>query len=294
LVTALNHFSVREAEYISTEDYMNRKLRRTAKPISLSIAILALFAACDIFIFLPGWLDDSTDLSIELTWDGSQDLDLYVTVPAPSDGNTTNNAGTPPYTNILQAYDQAAISGGDPGFTPKDGTSQRERIFSGNTSDSFSGDTVVYNSGASDSDTQVIEIRGIPFNYNTGGFTTAANSENGLTAGYDYAWVGIMEVYVWATSGKVSDADNVQVTVYQGSNTVGTYVIPEDTNVTGASLVRIPVFRARNTSTSAERNTYQILAHTQLLTSQSQIRGIEEPQVVGEYQVLNVFGTQDQ
>jgi hypothetical protein len=274
---------------------MNARAKRIAKPIALAVMVLALFAACDIFILFD-FLDNSTDLTIELTWDNSStDLDLYVTHP---DVRTINPAAVPLYDSVTDAYDEEIV--GNTGFFPKDkltSSTSRNAIWRNDTAGGPTNDEIRFSTSSSLGDTrEVIDIYDIPFTYDkplsypVDFNSSSADGPNGLPSGYDFAWVGVMEVYVWSPSGTVSGAGNARVIVYDSNdNALGEFPVPEDTTVEGASLVRIPVFRADDGST--RRNYYQILAHTQLLTSSTQIRSITgESETIEDYSVNGAFG----
>ena len=271
---------------------MNKRAKRITKPIAIAAVVLTLFAACDVFIVL-GFLDNDTDLTVELRWeDSSTDLDLYLTHP----DELTVGATPPVYSDVILAYDEPVL--GNSGFFPQDkdlDPSSRNTVYRGNTSGGPSGTEVRFLTSSSLGSTrEVIEVNDIPFDYgnlDSGDYNSqSSDGPNGLPSGFDFAWVGVMEVYVWSPTGTVNGAGDAKVIVYDSDdNVLGEFPVPSDITVEGASLVRIPVFRAHDGSSA--RNYYQILAHTQLLTDEAQIRSISnESETVGDFFVNGSLG----
>ncbi|MFP4550663.1 MAG: hypothetical protein ACLFNT_07660 [Spirochaetales bacterium] len=252
--------------------------RRTMAKIAVTLVATAfLLTSC--IIILP-WLEGEADLTLELTWSGDEDLDLYLTYP---DVDTTESATVPNYLSVADAY-FVPTPAGNSGFAPEDGTANRDRVYEDRTQ-SADGDVVWQNYG---DNREVIKIKELPFNYTlgSGDYNTTADSENGLPSGYTYAWVGVLEAYVWGHDANASDADDVTLSVYDDSDRLlGEYLIPAETRVKGAALVRIPVFQVQG----EDLVYYQVLAHTQLLTSVNQIRSVGDSQTIDEYHVLGTF-----
>lgn len=265
-----------------------RKQNKLALKLAITgmVAVLVLTGCQGL---LEEWLERNSDVTLSLTWEGGEDLDLYLTYPAPADNDTTDDAGTPTYGSIADAYYPALING-DEGFYPEDGTANRAFVNQVDRS-SADGDVRWFSFGDDSDDNdnrEVIYIDQLPFNYTLGGgdYNTTPNSANALPSGYDYAWVGVLEGYVWGFDGDVSDAEEVKLTVYnEDDRLLGEFVIPQEMTVKGTSLVRIPVFQVEGRSAVV----YQVLAHTQLLTASNQIRSVGETTTVGDYTVLATF-----
>ncbi|MFP4378448.1 MAG: hypothetical protein ACLFP4_15495, partial [Spirochaetales bacterium] len=72
---------------------------RNPRTMITKLALTAMIA----MILLSGcvwlvevFLERESDVTLSLTWEGDEDLDLYLTYPAPADGDTTDDFGTPP------------------------------------------------------------------------------------------------------------------------------------------------------------------------------------------------------
>ncbi|TVQ23573.1 MAG: hypothetical protein EA382_09680 [Spirochaetaceae bacterium] len=249
---------------------------RTALRIGVvAIAITALSGCIVIF----GWdiaRRANADLTIELTWKSNvNDLDLYVTYPG---SQPVTSGDDPVYSSIQLAYDAPTL--GEPGFFPEDGIGSRERVHAGNRTSSHGPGNVrwIANVGTR---MEVIQVDAYPFSLPSLGHNTAANTHNALPAGFDYAWVGIMEVYVYGVSDPVVSAGSnagATVTIYdRNANVLGEFVLPEQIPMQGASVARIALFERRSQSTGAKQAYYQILPHTTVIRDTGGIRSIAEP-----------------
>ena len=261
---------------------MRHTNKRIMKAIGLAVLAIAVLTGCNFEInVFPGFATRS-DLTFELVWDNSN-VDLYLTYPDPD--TTTVAGGVPPYTNIQDAY-AAGTALGEPGFFPEDGTGRRARVHAGNTR-SADGNAEFF---APRARTEIIRVWDIPFEYGSlvaGDFNTSPGSANALPGGRTYAWVGVMEVYVWGHDGNVSDAGSPTVNVYDNTNTkIASFPIDESTHIKGLSVARIPVFR-----TSDGLNYYQILLDKRLINDTGQIRSIAPE---ADYYILGVEGTDDE
>ncbi|MFW5849362.1 MAG: hypothetical protein ACOCXN_06280 [Spirochaetota bacterium] len=245
---------------------------RVILPIGLIAVIVLAFGGCDVIVVFSGDSNADANLSIQLTWeDEDTDLDLYVTLPEPADDDYTVETGeVPPYNSIQDAYGE--FLGGRLGFFPEDGREYRDEVYEDNPESNYNGE-VVYDKASET--TEVIQILDVPFDYDTlyeSDYTTTPNEDNALPSGHEYAWIGVMEVYVWAQRGEVSTAGNPVVTVYdENDREIGWYPINEDTYIKGASVIRIPVFRTTN---SDRRNYYQLLLDKRLINTTNDIRSI--------------------
>ncbi len=245
---------------------------RTALRIGVVAIAIAALSGC---IVIFGWdiaRRANADLTIELTWKSNvNDLDLYVTYP----GSQPVNANSDPvYSSIQAAYDARFV--GLDGFLPVDGAEYREKVHAGNPK-STSDVRWIANVGTR---MEVIQVLGLPFQLPSLGYNTQPSAENALPSGYDYAWVGIMEVYVYGVSDPVVSAGSnagATVTIYdRNTNVLGEFVLPEQIPMQGASVARIALFERRAPG-GATQAYYQILPHTTVIRDTGGIRSVSEP-----------------
>ena len=244
---------------------------RTALRIGVVAIAIAALSGC---IVIFGWdiaRRANADLTIELTWKSNvNDLDLYVTYP----GNSPESP-LPEYLKIQDAYD-AVLVGGGLGFFPEDGAQHREKVHADNPK-STSDVRWIANVGTR---MEVIQVLGLPFQLPSLGYNTQPSAENALPSGYDYAWVGIMEVYVYGVSDPVVSAGSnagATVTIYdRNTNVLGEFVLPEQIPMQGASVARIALFERRAPG-GATQAYYQILPHTTVIRDTGGIRSVSEP-----------------
>jgi hypothetical protein len=263
---------------------MRHGVRSSFTLIAAALIAIATIAGCTI-IYQPGTgLMPSGDLRVELTWDRTDvDLDLYLTYPDPQT-TTVNPAAVPVYTSIRDAYD--APLAGNVGFFPED-ANRRARVYQ--DADRSADNNVRYSSVRTTK--EVITVLDIPFNYGSltlpQSFTTSPVTANALPQGRDYAWVGVMEVYVFGRSGTVSGAGNPAVSIYDNAGErIAQFAVTEETHIKGLSIARIPVFR-----TTDGRNYYQILLDKQLILDTTGIRSVAPAD--SDYVVIGLEGRED-
>ncbi|MFW6293234.1 MAG: hypothetical protein ACOC7V_13045, partial [Spirochaetota bacterium] len=110
----------------------------------LAVATVFALGGCVFFIGDIDWdLDDwSADLQIVGEWDVDfGNLDLYLSYPDPSDGDTTDDTFVPTFSDPY--YDYSAVAGGDEGFYIEDydiDPTLRELVYSGSKKSSFTDD----------------------------------------------------------------------------------------------------------------------------------------------------------
>ena len=245
---------------------LNRRILMTVRLVA-ALCAGSLIVGCTVIVN-PTWPDRSNDLTVELKWSNpAVDLDLYLTYPGP-EVTSINSGSVPPYQSIQDAYGPP-FTAGNWGFFPEDGLQHRERVYRG-FPQSTDGNASFERAGTR---LQTIGVRDFPFedgNLTLGDFTTRSSRQNALPTGPDYAWVGVMEVYVYGRTGQVSDAGNPTVTFYDSQNRkVASFLIAGDTSVKGASITRIPVFR-----TDDGRNYYQFLLDQRMVLTTGDIRSI--------------------
>ena len=268
---------------------MRHGMRSSLKLIAGALVVIAVIAGCNITIMPGADPVTTTDLRVELTWNRSDvDLDLYLTFPDPQN-TTVDPAAVPVYTSIQDAY--AAPEVGNVGFFPEHGTERRDRVYQANHRSADN--NVRYTSPRTTK--EVITVHDIPFNYGaltldegfTDSFTTSPSTVNALPSGRRYAWVGVMEIYVFGAEGTVSGAGEPTVTIYDSANEkLAQFPINEDTHIKGLSIARIPVFR-----TTDGRNYYQILLHKQLILDTTGIRSVGPAE--SDYIVIGIEGRED-
>lgn len=260
---------------------MRRATRGVLRAITMAGIAAIVLAACEWNVYLgsPPQPPKPADLSIELVWsDSDVNLDLYLTYPDP-ETTSVDSGEVPRYFNIQDAYDAPVV--GNPGFFPEDGRANRARVHAGNR-ESADGNVVFE---APRSRSEIIRVYDTPFDYGVlvdpTDFETDPRPENALPGGRWYAWVGVMEVYVYGRTGRVSDAGSPTVNIYDNDNTrIASFPIDEKTHIKGLSVARIPVFR-----TDDNKNYYQILLHKSLVNSTDQIRSVSPG---SDYYIVNV------
>ncbi|MFW6214260.1 MAG: hypothetical protein ACOC8L_15320, partial [Spirochaetota bacterium] len=122
--------------------------RRTMAKIAVTLVATAfLLSSC--IIILP-WLEGEADLTLELTWSGDEDLDLYLTYP---DVDTTVDTTDPDYLSVLDAYQPDPFGPANAGFYPEDvasiSSTLRDHVYEERTQ-SADGDVVWQNYGDGD------------------------------------------------------------------------------------------------------------------------------------------------
>ena len=234
--------------------------------------------------------EDDSNLRLVMMWNQQYaDVDMHITYPKPSIDPTlgpafSNDTNKNHYVvNTTGAYD---------GFYPEDNT-KRERLYWDNkeSTDTEGGDPTVYldvdnRGGSSDlpGGPETVTIRYIPFipdALTSNGFTVSSSDHWTKLPKKDdpYYWAGVMELYAdsFNESGGGSSDDSTLVTsdgktgadvvvhVLQGTDYLGTYSLPQFTEVDRASLVRINCFYLDDASTaSGGTNVFQILPDTRI------------------------------
>ena len=210
------------------------------------------------------------------------------------DHNPIDDFGTPIYSEVADSYPPPLA--GDPGFFPEDGPTNREEVSAASyeTSSYGSGPAVeVVEEASWGGGPETIVVRELPFETYDATFNTSPSSANGLPSGASYAWVGVMEVYVYAPAEQLSypdgDGAHAVVTISDADgDIVSQFPLPEYTNLKGASVARINLFIQKEGL--AEYYFYQILPDTRLYTDDDQFGN-----VVGDgapVGVVNVRGSQ--
>jgi len=243
------------------------------------VAISVMLLGGCTFIFGPwsGWEGYFEDISIEVSWGGSvDDVDLYVTYPL---GNPIDGAGEPVYSTILKSYD-TNVAGGDTGFFPEDVTG-REGVSGApgwlKESTYGVGPAVELVEESSWGGPEVVVVRELPFSTTGISFDTDPNADNGLPYGSTYAWVGVMEVYLYAQDGQLaypSGGGANPVVTFRDSNDdiISEIMTPTYADLEGASVARINLFVENNGG--SQYNFYQILPQVQRYTDENQFRSI--------------------
>ena len=283
------------------------RLNRIRPALIVALLAMVALAGCDISFIFPGpWPEPTADFDLEVSvsWKTVADVDLYVTYPFPADDrNPVDNTGTPVYSDIALAYNPG-VSAGDPGFFPQDGTSQREKVYSAwqestlsSRRDSWLAAVELVEKSSSSLRRETAWVRDLPFNYAGLSFNTTSTSANRLPSGATYAWLGVMEVYVYGVSAKlatVSDggADAVVTVRNSAGTTIAEFTLPKYTDLDGISIAKVLLFRAKDAF--SEYNFYQILPNAQLITSTTQIRSVAGDAGDGSLDVINVGGRNDE
>jgi len=254
--------------------------------MAIVATVMFLFAGCDISVFVwdPSYNPDpqpETGLEFTLEWKDSaaDDPHLFITYPAPDDGYTTDDNGAPEFT---EPYLPILDAGGDFGFQPLDqpfgvpieATDDRGAVYYADTRSSFDiGFEPAIELTDTSSSSETILVRAFPFEVpailevsTTGGNLT------GLPYG-TYTWVGVMEVYVYATSGQIAytngDGVDAVLTVTQDGVPVFSYVFPENTYIKGSTVIRINLFFDEDGN-----EIYQLNLDARQIQQTSQIRSV--------------------
>ncbi|MEE8441878.1 MAG: hypothetical protein V3S41_09165 [Spirochaetia bacterium] len=260
-----------------------------------AVALLLVLSACDITLIFgdtPGTdpAPDGLSFSLEWTDNGSDTPHLYVTYPAPADGDTTNQLGTPTF---VEPYFSPA-DGGDLGFDPIDigdgipneASDTRGSVYFGNIASDFGtlGIPAVELTDISDA-SEVIYVRGFPFASLSTDVSTTGGGVTGLATGL-YTWVGVMEVYAYATSGRLAYASGAGVgavlNVFDTGALLASYELPANTDLRGSSIVRINLFYEGNTEV------YQLVPDIRVIQSTTQIRSVAPGGVIDESGIITI------
>lgn len=239
---------------------------------TLALALMTMLSGCEFWFFFG---DDQADLSFTLEWDGSENLDLYMTYPRISDTTTNAPNFDEPYEDDLSTGGTAAI-----GFYPGNG-SGRGTVDWSNKKETFreyGGRAAVelLEDATDGSDEELLVVRGFPFGASATDSSTGGGGDTGLPSGYTYTWVGVMELYAFADSGKISYGSGAgteaKLVIRDDGDVIGEYALPTDTDLRGASIVRINTFYRDDGFESREY--YQIVPDIRLITSTSQIENV--------------------
>lgn len=262
--------------------YQTRHRSRRFLTVMALIAATAVFVtACDISIIVDDGGTDLADLTFSLEWDGTENLDLYMTYPDSSD--TTYDA--PPFTD---PYTIPPSTGWDAdiGFWPDDLStsdwtedgSDRAAVYWGNHASDMeyrSQPAVeLINDATNGNEDETIAVRGFPFSASaTNVSTNGGTNADGLPGGYDYTWVGVMELYAYADgSAKISSSSGAdtaaRLVVRDDGTVIGEYELPVETDLKGASIVRINCFYRDGIEY------YQIVPDVQVVNVTTQIRSV--------------------
>ena len=276
---------------------------KIGKMIALAGLVVAaaslILTGCIINVY--PWDDEPEEgiyFSLEWTDNGTDRPHLYVTYPAVT--NTTPS-GTPP---VFSEPYGLPDGNGALGFIPSDIVEGPpvEEDMDGRGTVYFSDTASTYTTGAraaiqledSGASSEVILVREFPFYSSATVYNTDAVSGDltGLDTG-DYAWVGVMEAYAYATSGQLAYAGSTsdvgavlnvfQVTASGTERALASYEIPSNTDVKGASLVRINCFYD-----SQGFEIYQLVPDIRVLQSDTQIRSVAPGAEVSEDGIITI------
>ncbi len=255
----------------------------------------------------PEPLEAGIYFSLEWTDTDGVDPHLYVTYPAPPDGDTTDEAGTPPV--MFEPYDYVMPIAGDEGFQPEDVDfgvpdeflDDRGAVYYNDLrSDLFARSGAAVEFVDSSSNSELTIVRAFPFESSALGMNTVADGSSddltGLPSG-EYAWVGIMQVYAYASGGQLAyegSSDDVAAVLYvfeadgAGTETIlASYEVPSNTDVKGASLLRINcLYEQTGASTYAE--VYQFLPDVRVINSTTQIRSVVPAEDAAEPEIVTI------
>lgn len=269
-----------------------RKITLTG--LALAVTLLLMLSACD-FTFIFGSVHPEAGINFSLEWrDNSTDVPhLYMTYPV---GDTTDALGAPTFNEPYLA----PTDGGDLGFVPIDIGSgvpdeeidTRGAVYYGNlqSGDSVS-DIPAVQMIDSEDDFETILVRGFPFTSNSTFESTSGGGVTGLAAGY-YTWVGVMEVYAYATTGQLEYTDgdgvNAVLNVFKtdgsgNEDVLAVYELPANTDLKGASIVRINCFYDDN-----DNEIYQLVPDIRVIQSTTQIRSVAPGAVIDENGIITV------
>ena len=275
------------------------KARRYLVVAGLVAASVILLGGCTFIFNNSDWEGYVADLSITVEWGGDvSNVDLYVTYPYPADENPIDDWGTPTYGSTLDSYDGHLATGfGDDGFFPEDGT-DREGVSDASgwylESSYGAGPAVEVTQESHDGDgPETIVIREFPFDTTGASFNTSPSAENGLPAGSTYAWVGVMEVYVYAQDGQLAYSNgagaNPVITIRNAQDDIiSELMTPTYADLEGASVARINLFVEKNGE--KQYRFYQVLPQIERYTDDGQFRSVVGGDVETTGEVINVRG----
>lgn len=262
---------------------------------------------------------NSLAVSFILMWDKSTtnptDLDLDITYPNSdmysSTDTSANGIFTTPYANISTNWSNGF---GTVGTT---GTGVNRQITTPSVNPSVSIDTLDYVTHDADSTNggpETITFAGLPFTFTTPASTgITESSSNGLTvfgnsssgSALTFAWMGVAEVYINATSTKnlisssttsttVTSATNVVVYAIQtyidssgnrAAKLLGIYKPPTDTDIQATSIIRVNMFIS-----SANQIVYQLVPDQQIVPEGGGANGVNFLSVAPVNSVVSVAG----
>ncbi|MFW5789316.1 MAG: hypothetical protein ACOCW3_05185 [Spirochaetota bacterium] len=205
--------------------------------------------------------DWTADLKIVGEWnEDSDDIELWTSYPRPEDIGTTENPTDNPTTNDYGVpefedpyYDLAESGGGDPGFFLADAEREMVQPSSNESTFTASGSPAIELKDYGSEGEQVILVNRPPWSYDGSALEPDfqdPDGEIGLPSSAEgYAWVGVGELYVHASSGNIPAAD-LEITIYDADdNPLISFRPPDDTSYASASVARIHYFIAdRGTS----------------------------------------------
>jgi len=220
------------------------------------LAAATVFTLGGCFIIIGDWdLEDwSADLQIVAEWnEESANIDLWTSYPRPddidaADNPTTDDNGVPEFEDPYYDLAESGVLGGDPGFYLAD--AEREKVNPSSKESTFtaSSSPAIELKDYSSEGEEVILVNRPPWSYDGSalgpGFQNP-DGDIGLPTGPEgYAWVGVGELYVNASSGNIPAA-NLEITIYDASdNPLISFRPPDDTSYASASVARIHYFIA--------------------------------------------------
>ena len=133
----------------------------------------------------------------------------------------------------------------------------------------------------------------MPFDTTGASFNTSPSAENGLPAGSTYAWVGVMEVYVYAQDGQLAYSNgagaNPVITIRNAQDDIiSELMTPTYADLEGASVARINLFVEKNGE--KQYRFYQVLPQIERYTDDGQFRSVVGGDVETTGEVINVRG----
>lgn len=272
---------------------MKHRVTRLLTGIAAIMLLTTFLGGC--ILFFPDWLGGATDITIALEWDDrDEDLELYLTFPV-DDGASGDigSADIVAYADITDAFAAPALMY-NASHPENDSGNQREIVDDGNRIGG-AGSVVTY---SAPSDTaRIIEVDDLPASYDSTVFNvdTIPSTGNALNADFGGSdrlqWLGVMEVYVLASSGEIRDAGDPELSIYDSNdNLIAKFPLDENAGIRGMSVVRIPFFRA-DPAVGGDFNYYQYLIDKQLILDTSDIRSAGE---TDDYLVFGSAGRKDQ
>lgn len=268
--------------------------KTTLTGLVLAVALLLVLSACNITIYgWPGTTDPEAGLSFSLEWsdNGTDVPHLYMTYPAPADGDTTDDLGAPTFDEPYLP----PLDGGDLGFDPIDigdgvpdeGTDTRGAVYYGNPESSYAVSGIPATEMIEENDAyEIILVRGFPFASSSTFESTTGGDLTGLAVG-SYTWVGVMEAYAYATSGQLEYANgngvNAVLNVFDDDELLAAYELPANTDLKGTSIVRINCFYD-----DAGYEIYQLVPDIRVIQSTTQIRSVAPGAVIDDSGIITV------